>query len=103
MISVRSLNLKSKIVNPKFAYCLLFTSYLLTSCATYYQNNFQFNKEFESGNLKPALQTLKNKAGQANGKDRFLYFVNKGLVLSMLGEYDESNKFFEDAYLLGRL
>ena len=53
------------------------------------------NKEFESGNLKQALQTLKNKSGQATGKDRFLYFVNKGLVLSMMGQYDESNKFFE--------
>lgn len=84
---------------PKTIYLLLLTTYLLTSCATYYQTNYQFNKEFESGNLKQALQTLKNKSGQANGKDRFLYFVNKGLVLSMLGQYDESNKFFEEAYL----
>lgn len=83
----------------KTIYLLLLTIYLLTSCATYYQTNYQFNKEFESGNLKQALQTLKNKSGQATGKDRFLYFVNKGLVLSMMGQYDESNKFFEEAYL----
>ncbi|MFM8914368.1 MAG: hypothetical protein ACKOE6_15835, partial [Flammeovirgaceae bacterium] len=56
---------------------------LLTSnCATYYQSNYEFNRQFESGNLKDAEQNLKKRAGQANGKDRFLYFVNKGLVLS---------------------
>ncbi len=71
----------------------------VNSCATYYQSNFEFNRQFESGNLKAAVQTLKKRAGQANGKDRFLYFVNKGLVLSMLGEYEESNRFFEEAYL----
>ncbi|MFM7854844.1 MAG: hypothetical protein ACKO96_23670, partial [Flammeovirgaceae bacterium] len=57
-------------------YCLLLTAYFsLNSCATYYQSNFEFNRQFESGNLKDAVQTLKKRAGQANGKDRFLYFV----------------------------
>lgn len=71
---------------------------LFTSCATYYQANYEFNKEFESGDLNKALQTLKNK-NHATGKDRFLYFVNRGLVLSMLGRYQESNEFLENAYL----
>lgn len=81
-------------------YFLLLSVFLLcNSCATYYQSNYEFNRQFESGNLKDAVQTLKKRAGQANGKDRFLYFVNKGLVLSMMGQYEDSNKFFEDAYL----
>ncbi len=92
------LNLKSKILNLKFVHGFLLTAYL-TSCATYYQANLGFNKEFESGNLQGALQTLKNQAGHATGKDRFLYFVNKGLVLSMMGQYEESNQFLENAYL----
>jgi uncharacterized protein len=98
MISHSSLNLKSNILNLKFAYSLLLIA-CLTSCATYYQANLGFNKEFESGNLTGALQTLKNQSGHATGKDRFLYFVNKGLVLSMMGQYEESNQFFENAYL----
>lgn len=77
----------------------LLTVFILNSCATYYQSNYEFNKEFESGNLKEAIQTLKNRSAQASGKDRFLYFVNKGLVLSMMGHYEESNGFFEEAYL----
>lgn len=93
-------NLKSKILNRKSVYVLLLTAFFsVTSCATYYQANFEFNKQFESGNLKGAVQTLKKNVGKATGKDRFLYFVNKGLVLSMMGQYEESNKFFEEAYL----
>jgi uncharacterized protein len=85
-------------VRSSTAFCFLI-AICLTSCATYYQANVGFNKAFESGNLSGALQTLKNQAGHAKGKDRFLYFVNKGLVLSMMGQYEESNQFFEDAYL----
>ncbi|MCE2955548.1 MAG: hypothetical protein LW841_00175, partial [Flammeovirgaceae bacterium] len=76
-------NLKSKILNRKSVYVLLLTAFFsVTSCATYYQANYEFNKQFESGNLKGAVQTLKKNVGKATGKDRFLYFVNKGLVLS---------------------
>ncbi len=70
----------------------------VSSCATYYQANYQFNRDFENGNLKGALATLKS-TNRDTGRDRFLHFVNKGLVLSMLGEYEESNAYFEQAYL----
>lgn len=83
----------------KLASCLLLTAYLLTSCVTYYQANYEFNREFETGNLKGALQTIGKKTGNASGHNRFLFFVNKGLVFSMLGQYEESNKYFESAYL----
>ena len=71
---------------------------LVSSCATYYQANYQFNRDFENGNLKGALATLKS-TNRDTGRDRFLHFVNKGLVLSMLGQYEESNAYFERAYL----
>ena len=72
-----------------------------SSCATYYQSNFTFNQEFESGQLDKAYKTLQEHASQAHGKKEFLYFVNNGLVLSMMGRYAESNAFFEKAYLFG--
>ena len=72
-----------------------------TSCATYYQSNFEFNKEFETGNLDQAYKTLQKESSQAHGKKEFLYFVNNGLVLSMMGRYEESNQFFEKAFLFG--
>jgi hypothetical protein len=69
------------------------------ACATYYQKHFDFNTEFEHGNLTAALESLKRK--EAQGKTRFLYNVNKGLLLSILGEYEESNAYFEKAFLFG--
>jgi uncharacterized protein len=73
----------------------------LSSCATYYQSNFTFNQEFESGQLDKAYKTLQEHSSQAHGKKEFLYFVNNGLVLSMMGRYAESNQFFEKAFLFG--
>lgn len=73
----------------------------IQSCATYYQANFTFNQEFENGNLPKALNSLQSQLSEASGKRQFLYFVNNGLVLSMLGKYEESNAYFEKAYLFG--
>lgn len=80
-----------------FAFGLLF---LLNSCATYYQSNLTFNQEFESGDLEKALTTLRSKS-KDGGHTEFLYDVNNGLVLSMLGRYEPSNEYFEKAFLYG--
>jgi uncharacterized protein len=74
---------------------------LLVSCATYYRQNFDFNKEFERGDLKQALETLKKNNSEANGKSRFIYYNNNGLLLSILGRYEDSNDNFEKAFLFG--
>jgi hypothetical protein len=71
------------------------------STGTYYQSNLSFNQEFETGDLQGALNTLQAKSSEASGRKEFLYDVNNGLVLSMLGRYDESNDYFEKAYLFG--
>src|SRR5690348_3279151 len=72
--------------------------FLFNSCATYYQTNYSFNQEFESGDLEKALSTLQSKDGKHT---QFLYDVNNGLVLSMLGRYEQSNEYFEKAFLYG--
>ncbi len=87
-------------------YCIYFFSLIafafgLGACATYYQSHFDFNNEFEHGDLGKALETLKKRQSEGDGKTRFLYNVNKGLVLSILGEYEESNDYFEKAFLFG--
>lgn len=75
--------------------------FILNACATYYQSHFDFNTEFEQGDLQKALETLKKRESEGEGKSRFLYHVNKGLLLSILGEYEESNTYFEKAFLFG--
>lgn len=74
---------------------------LLSSCATYYQQHHDFNSEFEKGDLAGALEVLQKKESLANSKSKFLYFVNNGLLLSIMGKYEASNEFLEKAYLFG--
>lgn len=86
---------------PYLKFKILLITFLATSCANYYQANYSFNQEFERGNLNSALATLQAKSSEANGKREFLFNVNNGLVLSMLGRYAESNEYFEKAFLFG--
>ena len=75
--------------------------FFLAGCANYYQHHWSFNKEFENGDLKNALQTLKENPREGEGKNRFIYFANNGLLNSILGDYEQSNKDFEKAFLFG--
>lgn len=72
-----------------------------SSCATYYQANQAFNQEFERGNLQAAFASLQGNTREANSKREFLYYVNNGLVLSMMGRYEDSNRYLEKAFLFG--
>ncbi len=81
--------------------CILMTIVLWTSCATYYQSNLAFNEEFEKGDLRKALVALRKQSSEATGKRRFLFQVNNGLLLSLLGQYEESNDYFEKAFVYG--
>lgn len=85
-----------------FSYALVgIVACCLAACATYYQKHVDFNREFERGDLQQALETLKKNNREENGKARFLYFVNNGLLLSVLGKYDESNEYLEKGFLFG--
>src|SRR5688572_3839402 len=74
---------------------------LVSACASYYQASQSFNQEFETGDLEGALNSLRSNSAQKKPTSEFLYQVNNGLVLSMLGRYEESNEFLEQAYLYG--
>ncbi|GIL24737.1 MAG: hypothetical protein BroJett042_32500 [Bacteroidota bacterium] len=77
------------------------TIILASGCATYYQANQSFNQDFERGNLESALATLQANTKEAKSKREFLYYVNNGLVLSMMSRYKESNAYLEKAFLFG--
>jgi uncharacterized protein len=88
-------------VKTKTVVAVILVFLILNSCATYYQKHYDFNSEFEKGELTKALETLQQKESLANGKSQFIYFVNNGLLLSILGKYEESNSYFEKAFLFG--
>ena len=74
---------------------------ILTACSTYYQLNYEFNRNFETGQLVEARKVLEDNKKAEKSKARLIYFMNKGVVTSLLGEYEESNTYLEKAYLLG--
>lgn len=85
----------------RISFITLFLVSVSACSPNYYQSNTSFNQQFEQGNLHQALKQLQSQSGESNGKQEFLYYVNNGLVNSMLGQYETSNDFFEKAYLFG--
>ena len=80
-------------------YILIIAFLLLDGCATYYTKNLQFQQQFVSGNIEAADKTLTASGKKVKQKDILLYYLNKGVVMQMLGDYTESNKYFEQAYI----
>ena len=78
---------------------VLMAIFLLSACATYYQKQTQFQNKFAYGQIEEAKKYLENNAKQAEKKDRLLYFLDRGVVEHMLGNFQESNFYFEEAYL----
>ncbi len=73
----------------------------VTACATFYEANILYNRQFEQGNLQQALDELHRNPKLHKPPVRFLYYVNAGLMHSMMGQYEESNAWFEKAFLFG--
>lgn len=73
----------------------------VTACATFYEANILYNRKFEQGNLQQALEELHSNPKLHKPQVRFLYYVNAGLMHSMMGQYEESNAWFEKAFLFG--
>ncbi len=70
----------------------------LAGCATYYQKSITFQQYFLKGEIEEANNTLDKNKKAAKNKDKLLFFLQKGVVLQMLGQYQESNEYFEQAY-----
>ncbi len=81
--------------------CIILLLLAFPSCATYYQTNYDFNQSFEQGKLEKALQALDNSSSRDYRKKEFLYLSNNGLLLSVMGRYEESNEYLEKAFLFG--
>jgi uncharacterized protein len=74
---------------------------LLSACASFYEGSYEYNRQFEQGNLDQALKTLRSSNVYNRTHAKFLAYVNNGLLLSVMGKYEESNSYFERAFLFG--
>ena len=71
--------------------------FLLSGCATWYQRTAEFQSAVNMGNFEKANKLLDKDKKQATGKNRILYYLNKGYVEFMLGNPTNSNQYFETA------
>ena len=83
-----------------FVYSYIFL-FVLTSCLSYYQKNIEFQTNFENGRFKEAQSSLDVLKDKKLRKTLILQKLNQGVVSSYLNEYEKSNKYFEEAYILG--
>jgi len=79
--------------SPHLKILIIVVLLIAQACASHYQANYAFNEAFENGNLESALNVLRNSSLKNNRKSEFLYLVNNGLLLSVLGKYEESNEY----------
>ncbi|MFA0963916.1 COG3014 family protein [Roseivirga sp. BDSF3-8] len=84
----------------RYSWLILLLAWFQVSCKTYYQANHKFNLSYEAGNMEAADRILEKNKKMAKSNAKLLYFMNRGLVSSMLGNYEESNTYFERAYVL---
>ncbi|HSV76634.1 MAG TPA: hypothetical protein VLH37_06330 [Bacteroidales bacterium] len=80
---------------------LLVLSMLLWGCMPYYIRQQEFHTRFQQGRLEEASQVLDKSREASRRRNRLLFLFNQGVVQHMKGNYAESNRFFEEAYILG--
>ncbi|MEM9023781.1 MAG: hypothetical protein AAGB22_08560, partial [Bacteroidota bacterium] len=86
-------------MKQRFSFVLLLPVLFLfaTSCATYYQRSLTFQKHLESGDLEQAERYLDRDKRSQRDHNRFLYLTNKGMVNQLQGDFEESNRMFNEA------
>lgn len=72
----------------------------LAGCATFYDNNQRFQRNYQTGNIDKALAELEKSSAKSPTRDRLLVLLQRGSTLRMAGRWAESNEAFEAAYQL---
>ncbi len=71
----------------------------ISGCATYYQQNIEFQNAISAGEYSAAVEHLENDGSVRTYRNRLLYYLEKGTALHMAGDYLASNDAFEQAYI----
>lgn len=63
--------------------------------------NLAFNQDFERGEMELAEKVLEQNPKAAKGREKFLYYLNRGTIAALLNKPEESNIYFEQAFIFG--
>ncbi len=72
---------------------------LLAGCATFYKRTENIQSNIATGKFEQAERLLSHDKKWPENNHRVLYFMNRGMVLFMMGEHEKSNEFFNMADL----
>ncbi|MFC2151654.1 COG3014 family protein [Bacteroidota bacterium] len=87
-----------KFVQKYIRYILIISVFgLIAGCATYYTKNIEFQNYLSQGNFERADNWLDKNTKDADGKNKLLYYLNRGYISWILQNYDESNQHFSIA------
>jgi uncharacterized protein len=71
---------------------------ILTGCAGNYHDTMSpVYHAVQSGNYQQADELLSQEPDLSEGNERLLYFLDKGMIAHLNGDYDQSNQLFEQA------
>ncbi|MFP9113369.1 COG3014 family protein [Flavobacterium sp. RHBU_3] len=79
---------------------LLLLLVCITSCATYNDKITDVHQEMVNGRFKNASGLLDKNAFLGKKRNKLLYLLEKGKMEHISGNYEESNRLFEEAYIL---
>lgn len=66
---------------------------------SFYDKTYHFNKSISTGQFDQAEKLIAENKQLESGKNKFLYYVNGGIVEHLKGNYTSSNEYFERADL----
>ena len=79
-------------------YTLLITTLSLSGCyKTYNQRLVPVKNNIAAGDYEKALSSLEKSGLSQQSKNRLLYHLEAGLLYHLAGEYEQSNRFLENA------
>lgn len=82
---------------------VLFFLFSLVGCASMGRVQIELENQMKLGQYDTAVLTVESeREGAYRGKDRLLYFLERGMLQHTLGQYVESNAAFEEAKRIGQ-
>lgn len=87
-------------VKKKYLFIILLVVYTQSCSPSFYKKHKKFNDLYVAQRYEQSEQVLIKDKQESKGKAKWIYYLNRGIVAHMLGKYEESNQFFEEAHTM---
>ncbi len=87
-------------IKLKKSYLFFILILSFTSCATYQVKTSELQSNIFDGNVNLASSSIEKNAFLLQERNKLLYLLEKGKIEHLKGNYESSNNYFEQAYIL---